>query len=334
MKFRLLGRTGLRVSELSLGGGNFKSSDEKSLKRFTRIVHRALELGVNYIDTAPAYGESEKVLGCALNGIEQHYIISTKFGGRPLSFNPRDKDALRRSLDESLRFLRRETIDILFLHEPDRPGQYDWFQDWESFHGPVNELLEELKDEGIIKFTGAAGTTAYEMANLVTTGEYDVVLTAFNYSLLWQEALISTIPAAKKKNMGLIIGSPLQHGALAQLYIDEIDHGARWLSPPRRAQFKKLYELVRELNISIAELGLRYILSNPDVSTILMGVNSVSELEQNISTIEKGAVSEDIVLRINEIASMVPFRPYEEPYKLPFNTRYKGPGHIGHLYGL
>jgi hypothetical protein len=65
-----------------------------------------------------------------------------------------------------------------------------------------------------------------------------------------------------------------------------------------------------------------------------MGVNSVSELEQNISTIEKGAISEDIVLRINEIASMVPFRPYEEPYKLPFNTRYKGPGHIGHLYGL
>lgn len=331
MRYRILGKTGIKVSELSLGGGMFHSSDKESLEKTGQIVHLALDLGVNYIDTAPAYGDSEMVLGEAMDGVKNPYIISTKFGNRPKPFNPQDKDALRRSIDESLRLLRRDSIDILFVHEPDRPGQYDWFPDRENYNGPVYELMAELKSEGIIRFTGLAGTTAYEMANIIETSEYDVVLTAFNYSLLWQEALISIIPAARKKNMGIIIGSPLQHGTLARLYTEEIENGARWLSPPRREQFKNLYELVKDIGISIAELGLRYILSNPDISAVLMGVKSRIELEQNISSIDAGPLPEDIIKRIKIIAGMVPFRPYEEPYKLPFNTNYKGPGHIGRL---
>jgi len=332
VRYRVLGKTGIKVSELSLGAGNYKSSDVASRERISAIIRRAFELGVNYFDTAPGYGESEKVLGYALDGISASCILSTKFGGRPIPFNPRDKDALRKSIDESLKLLLRNTIDILFIHEPDRPGQYDWFTDWDHYHGPVTELMEELKTEGVIRFTGVAGTTAYEMANIIDTADYDVVLTAFNYSLLWQEALISIIPVAKRKNMGIVIGSPLQHGALSQLYTDEIERGARWLSPPRREQFKKLYALVHDTGIPIAKLGLRYILSNPDISAILMGVESQEELEQNVSTIDEGPLSEDILRRIDEIAAMVPFRPYEEPYKLPFNSNYKGPGHIGHLY--
>jgi aryl-alcohol dehydrogenase-like predicted oxidoreductase len=152
-------------------------------------------------------------------------------------------------VEESLRLLGRNSVDILMIHEPDRPGQYDWFPDWENFHGPVTELLAELKAEGVIRFTGLGGTTAYELAHIIATGEYDVVLTAFNYSLLWQEALNAVIPAAQKQGMGIIIGSPLQQGALARCYTDEVEHGARWLSPPRREQYKRLYALLTFIKV-------------------------------------------------------------------------------------
>jgi len=187
-----------------------------------RIVQYSLKQGINYIDTAPAYGYSEEVLGFTFERINTPCILSTKLGGRPNPFDPQNESALRSSIYESLRLLKRDTIDILMIHEPDRPGLYDWFTDWENFHGPVCKFLDKLKSEGIIRFKGLAGTTAYTMAEIIKKGGYDVVLTAFNYSLLWQEALIAVIPAAKEQDMGIIIGSPLQHGALSQCYIDEI----------------------------------------------------------------------------------------------------------------
>ena len=75
--------------------------------------------------------------------------------------------------------------------------------------GPVMEVLDELKAEGVVKFIGLGGTTAYEMARIINTGKFDVLLTAFNYSMLWREAEIDVLPAAKAHNMGIIIGSPL-----------------------------------------------------------------------------------------------------------------------------
>ena len=213
MRYRRLGETGLEVSEVGMGG-LFVASFAAERDEARRAVQRALELGVNYIDTAPGYHDSEEALGHALSGVTQPYLLSTKLGGRPQPFDAQDKDALRRSVEMSLKLLGRDVIDILMIHEPDRPGQYDWFTDRERFHGPVCELLDELKREGVVRFTGLGGTTAYELPRIIATGQYDVVLTAFNYSLLWQEALIEALPAAKRQGMGVIIGSPLQQGAL------------------------------------------------------------------------------------------------------------------------
>ncbi len=326
MRYRTLGRTGLKVSELGMGG-LFISSVGAERDEGILAVRRALELGVNYVDTAPGYANSEEVLGAALENVEEPYILSTKLGGRPIPFNPQDKDMLRRSVETSLRLLRRDYIDILMIHEPDRPGQYDWFPDWENFHGPVCELLAELRSEGIIRHTGLGGTTAYTLANIVATGEYDVVLTAFNYSLLWQEATISVIPEAKRQGIGIIIGSPLQQGALARCYTQEVEQGARWLSPPRREQFKRLYAFVRELGMSLPELALRFVISNPDISSVLMGSRSVDEVQKNVHSVDAGPLSQDVLDRIQEIARMVPFRPFEEPFGLPFTHEYKGAGH-------
>jgi aryl-alcohol dehydrogenase-like predicted oxidoreductase len=326
MQYAVLGRTGLKVSRLGMGG-LFVSSHGAERQEGIRAVRRALELGINYVDTAPGYGDSEEVVGAALKEVFPPCVLSTKLGGRPQPFNPQDKDALRQSVETSLRLLNRDALDILMIHEPDRPGQYDWFPDWENFQGPVCDLLDELKAEGVIRFTGIGGTTAYTLPHLIACGRYDVVLTAFNYSLLWQEALISVIPAARKQNMGIIVGSPLQQGALSRCYKDEVADGAPWLSPPRREQFKRLYALVEDLDIPLPELALRFVLSNADISTVLMGARSVEEVEENVDAVQRGPLQQDVLERIKEIVEMVPFRPFEEPFGLPFNREYKGPGH-------
>ena len=213
------------------------------------------------------------------------------------------------------------------IHEPDRPGQYDWYTDRERFHGPVCELLDEFKREGIIRYTGLGGTTAYELPHIINTSQYDVVLTAFNYSLLWQEALLEVLPATKRQGMGVIIGSPLQQGALARRYDDEVNRGATWLSSPRRAQYQALYAFLDELHMPIHELALRFVISNPDISTTLMGARSVAEVEANVAAVEAGPLPDDVLDRIREIASMVPFRPFEEPFGLPFGQAERnGPG--------
>ena len=327
MKKRYLGKSGIEISELSLGG-LFTSSLGGDYEQSKGAVKAALAGGINFIDTAPAYFNSEEVLGKILKEInpQEPLIISTKLGGRPKPFYPQDKDCLMKSVEESLRLLNRDKIDIMIIHEPDRPGEYDWWTDWDEFNGPVLELLKQLKKDGVIKFLGIGGTTAYELARIIRSEHFDVVLTAFNYSPLWREAEIEVLPEAVKQNMGIIIGSPLQQGALARRYDEEVNNGAKWLSSPRRAQYKEFYKFLDEIQMSPPEIGLRFVISNPDISCVLMGPRSEEEVLQNISVIEKGPLSKDILKKLNEIAAMVPFRPYEEPFQMPFGKDYKGPG--------
>jgi aryl-alcohol dehydrogenase-like predicted oxidoreductase len=325
MRKRPLGRTGLEVSELGLGG-LFISSFGAEYEQARKAISRALELGINYIDTAPAYRDSEQVIGRALADVTVPVILSTKLGGRPQPFRPQDRDCLMRSVEESLRLLGRDYIDIMMIHEPDRPGQYDWWTDRETFDGPVMGVLRELKDGGVIGFLGLGGTTVYELPHIIRTAKFDVVLTAFNSSLLWREAEIEVIPAAKAEGMGIVIGSPLQQGALARRHEDAVLRGARWLSSPRRAQFLALYDLLDELAMPLSELALRFVVSNTDISCLLTGARSAEEVEQNVYAVEKGPLPRDVLDRLDQIAAMVPFRPFEEPFGLPFDRPYRGPG--------
>ena len=337
MNTRILGRTGLRTSELGLGG-LFVSQHGAALDQGIETIRHALKSGINFVDTAAAYLDSEAVIGQALEGVNQTgdgqpLILSTKLGrrvveGQAQPFDPKDAAQLRQSLETSLRLLRREAVDILMIHEPDRPREYAWWDSWENTRGPVLQVLDEFKREGKIRFTGLGGTTAYEMVTPMRSGHFDVVLTAFNYSLLWREAEIAVLPAARELNMGVVAGSPLQQGALAKRYDDEIE-SATWLSPPRRAQFRALYAFLDEINLPIAEVALRFVLSNPDVSTVLMGARSPAEVDLNIAATEKGALSAEVLARLKTIAEMVPFRPYEEPFALPFGRAYAGTGAAG-----
>lgn len=332
MKTTTLGKTGLQVSRVGFGG-LFVASFAAQYVAAKEAVKRGLELGINYFDTAPGYGNSEEVLGKALAGVKQPIVLSTKLGGRPTPFLPQDKACLRASVEESLRLLGRDCIDILMIHEPDRPGQYDWWADRVKVEGPVLELLGELKAEGKIRFAGLGGTTTTEMAHLCRSGKFDVVLTAYNYSLLYREAALEVIPAAKAAGMGIIVGSPLQQGALACRYDEELKSpGAFWVSKMRREQFQKLYAFCDECGMSLPELGIRFVLSNPDIHCVLMGARSATEVEQNAKAANAGPLSADMLKRLEVIAEMVPFRPFGEPFGIGWllgnPAGYKGSGQV------
>lgn len=325
MESRTLGNTNLQVSRLGMGG-LFIISRFSGFDQARDAVRRAFDLGVTYADTAPAYGNSELVLGRILDDVDTPLVLSTKLGGRPHPFNPQSREALEQSVDMSLRLLGRDHIDIFFIHEPERPGQYDWWTDPENFDGPALELLQDLKKDGTISAIGIGGTTAYEMADLIRTGKFDIVLTALNYSLLWREAETEVLPAAIEQGMGIVVGSPLQQGSLASRCDDEIET-ARWMSPPRRDQYRALYAFLDELDMPVAECAIRFVISNPHIHTTLMGARSPEEVELNVASIEKGPLPDDVIKRLDEIAAMVPFRPFCEPFVFPFNRPYKGPGH-------
>jgi aryl-alcohol dehydrogenase-like predicted oxidoreductase len=227
------------------------------------------------------------------------------------------------SFETSCKLLGRDQIDILMIHEPDRPRQFDWWEAMDDARGPVMDVIDRLKGEGRIRFAGLGGTTAYDMARLIRTGRFDVVLTAFNTSLLWREAWHEVIPAAAEQGMGIVAGSPLQQGALARVWREEVET-ATWLSKPRREQFRKLYALVDEVGIPLPELSLRFLLSEPRISTILMGARSVAEVDDNVDAMAKGPLPADLLARLDEIAAMVPFRPHDEPFALPFGRAYTG----------
>ncbi len=326
----VLGQTGLSVSRIAFGG-LFVASFAAEFEQAKKAVYRALDLGINYIDTAPGYGNSEEVLGKALKGVRTPVVLSTKIGGRPDPFRPQDKACLRASVEESLRLLGRETIDILMIHEPDRPGQYDWWTDMREVEGPVLEVIDELKRKGLIRYVGLGGTTCSELAHLCRSGKFDLVLTAFNYSLLWREAANEVLPAAKRGGLGVIAGSPLQQGVLAKKYETAInDPKVYWLSEARREQFRALYRLTGECGLPLPELAIRFVLSHPDIHCVLMGARSVAEVEQNVAATEKGPLPADVLRQLDRIAAQVPYRPFGEPFGMGWILgdpgKYKGQG--------
>ena len=311
------------MSELSLGG-LFVSSHGAAFEQSKQAVLRALELGVNYIDTAPTYFDSEEVLGKALEGVETPFYLSTKIGGRLSPFLPQDPACLRRSVEESLARLKRDRVDILMVHEPDRPRMYDWWAD-EECNGPVLDVLDELKQEGLVDYIGLGSTTAYHIESIIRTGRFDILLTALNYSLLWREAAHCALPAAHEHNMGIVIGSPLQMGALSQPRGRNTARDAVAGPAAPAAVLRSLRLCPRSRYFPTrTKSALRALrparLLRPD------GARSQAEVEENAAAVANGPLSSEVLARLDEIAAMVPFRPCEEPFVLPLGRTYAGLG--------
>ncbi|MEM6507694.1 MAG: aldo/keto reductase [Planctomycetota bacterium] len=323
-----LGKTGLQVSPLALGG-LFTSDLGGGVGATVETLTRAFDLGINFIDTAPAYANSEETLGKALrrvSNVPDDLVISTKFGGRPIPFDPQDKDALIGSAEESLRLLGIDSIDVLIIHEPDRPQQYPWWTDPAGVDGPVMEALDRLREQGKVRYTGLGGTTVNEMHHLVSSSRFDVLLCAFNFSLLFREAALELLPKAQSLGMGVMLGSVLQQGGLAKRYDEALETKPAWMSAQRYEQFLALYTLLDEIDLTLPELALRFTSAHPAVSTVLLGTSKASHLEAGVRDLEKGPLPADLVEQIDAIAAMVPNRPFEEPMILPLGRPYFGPG--------
>ena len=332
MQSKVLGRTRLDVSELILGTSSIEKSrnDDADL---CSILERSVELGITSVYTTT----QSEILNSCLHGVMRHspdgFRVLLGITPEGDNFNPKNTELLRRSVETSMTQLGIDHVDVLLLCDPDRPGQFDWWDDRDSWYGPASEYLIRVKEEHLAAATGLHGTTAYELAALSATGAYDVVITDLNYSLLWREARISLLPEAEKQHMGVVLASTRQRGWLSARYDEEIQRQCGWISPPRRHQLSQLYSLLDRTGITIPALALRWALAASPTRAVLINPDSIEQLEHDVSAAEEEPLAGNIIEEIDRIAGLVPFRPFEEPaacgLDMPyFDRNFTWPGNL------
>ncbi len=244
---RRLGRTEFEASVIGFGGGPFvRPTWEEGVK----AVRRAIELGVNIIDTARSYGDSEAIIGEAIKGARERLFISTKS-------HFRTKEEVARSIDESLRQLKVEKIDLIHLHSVDKEDDLKLC----LMRGGPLEAMKEARKSGKVDYIGISGHQSEVLVKALKTGEFDAVIAIYN--LINDEAERELLPLAREKDVGVLAMKPLDGGFLA--------------IPREAVQFK-----VADRATSTAEAALRFALSNPDIATVLVGMVNVAEVEEDV----------------------------------------------------
>ncbi len=306
---RDLGKTGLRVSALGFGCGNVGGLMIRgSVAERERAVARAVELGVNYFDTAPSYGDgqSELNLGTALKAVRAPVYVGTKF--RLDAADLRDaRRAIGRSLDASLQRLGRERVDLLQLHNPLAERRAESALAVGDVIAEVVPALLALQAQGKTRFWGitALGDTP-ALHRLVGAAPLDTAQVCYN--LLNPSAGLEVpsgfpaqdfrrlLGAAQERRVGVIVIRVLAAGALSGVTtrhpvavpkVDPIATGPDYASDVERAQ--PLRTLVTDGHVeSLVEASLRFPLSNPAVSTVLLGYSSLEHLETAAAAVAKG----------------------------------------------
>ncbi len=278
MQYRTLGRTGLRVSEVGVGGAQFGIPNymgrwdpytEDAQRAVTATIHRALELGYNYFDTAPGYGNgrSEEMVGVALKGHRDRAIIATKVSdGQWLP------DAIRASVESSLRRLQVDVIDLIQFHD----GWYHPEQVDVILSRGGLETFERLRDEGKVRYIGftAEGPSA-GVERLIATGRFDTM--QVRYNIMYQhpsdwENNEGIIRQAEAQGMGIILMRPMTSGVFQRLMAETlpgIDQEA------------------------VGRLLLNYVLSDPYVDVALIGMREPRWADVN------NAISDDVASRLD-----------------------------------
>lgn len=274
MNYRTLGRTGLAVSEVSLGGAYLMGPDPEHYgERAREIVEKAAALGINYIDTAPLYGKSEILLGEALVGLTGQFHIATKVGYDPQDFDYR-ADSVLWSLERSLQRLRIDKLTIAQIHEVNMAG-------WERIMEPGGTLegLQKARQRGLCDYIGITGRAIPLLAQLANTGEFDTLLVYSDYHPCVQKAAEAVLPAAATHNMGVVLGTPLANG----LYVDGPQRAealANLESDDVRQAFWTWFKSIEDLPGTTPQHAFRWMLSAPRVSTVSSGAATVDQLEE------------------------------------------------------
>jgi len=258
-----LGRTGLEVTRIGLGGFPFGGVNKaRNWNPFTpegrvvaiRTVHAALDAGINYIDTAPSYGDgnSESIIGEALRGRRDSVVLASKVGYRGKS--PQDLIA---SVQASLRRLRTEVIDVVQFHG----GMYEPADVEHILGAGLVEALGALRDRGLVRFIGFTTEEPWTGRPLIASGLFDVA--QLRYNLIYQSAAEHALNDARSADMGVAVMRPLTSGVLQRI--------AMYLAP----EWQQAHD--------IYDVALKYLLSDSRVHVANLGLRWPEEVARNVA---------------------------------------------------
>lgn len=286
LRKRRLGRTNLEVTPLGLGGAHLgRLPDGFSDERAVAAVHYALESGINLIDTSPMYGESQRRIGLALDdwygsgGRREDIVICTKTGHDGKGGKDFSADGTRRSVEESLRLLRTDYLDILLVHDPDDLG---------PVLGPAGtlEALQELKEQGVIRAIGLGARPHDFHRRCIQTGEFDVSLTFCDYNLLDQSAAKGVLEVAAAHDVGVFNAAAVMLGLLGGRDPREIAPKLGSFATPERLQRAgELWDWSQSRGLSLLALNLQFCLREPRIASTLLGVSHAARLESDLEAI-------------------------------------------------
>ncbi len=306
MEYTTLGDTGTTVSRIGLGCMGFGGSGSGKLfapwtvdeEQATEVIDRAIELGINFFDTANFYsaGGSEKILGNALSEYERdEQVVATKTF-IPMNDDPNSgglsRKTIEQELDHSLDRLGMESVDLYQIAR--------WDHDTS-----IEQTLKALDDavrRGKIRYVGASSMWAHQFAEALYTsdrlGLERFVTMQNHYNLVYREEEGEMNPLARKENVGLIPWSPLAGGYLARpheetdemrdMTVDQYD------SPQAREINERVQELANDRGVSMAQIGLAWQLSKEDVTAPIYGTTSVEHLEDAVEAVELDLSESDV----------------------------------------
>jgi aryl-alcohol dehydrogenase-like predicted oxidoreductase len=327
MEYIRLGASGLKVSRICLGcmsfgsGFNWMLPEEPSFA----IIRKALELGINFFDTANVYssGESEQTLGRALQSFgvkREDAVIATKLF-HPMGPGPNDRGLSRKhvlhAIDESLRRLGTDYVDLYQIHRFD-------------LETPVEETLEALTDvikAGKVRYIGASTMAAYQFAKLLYRAD-QLHLARFvsmqnNYSLLYREEEREMIPLCREEGVGLIPYSPIGGGLLAG---SRRTGTVRSHSPMARDRFNRKADeavidavgaVAAQRGIGPAQVAIAWLLAQPGVTAPIVGATKAQHLEDSVKAVGMKLTAEEIAKLAGAYETQAPlpvyFRPPPDP---------------------
>ena len=312
MKHRRLGRSGLKVSELALGSWlTFGSSVDQGTT--TKCVRRALDLGIQFLDTADVYmrGEAEKHLGAALEGVPRRsFVLATKCFW-PTGEGPNDRGLSRKhvfeAVHDSLRNLRTDYLDLMQCHRYDPET-------------PLPETVRAMDDlvrQGKILYWGVSCWSAEQIADGCRTadllGAPRPISNQPPYSLLDRAIEPEVVPVSIREGLGQVVFSPLAQGMLTGKYRGgKIPAGSRAADERRGVWMKKhldgesarradaFADLAKEAGLKPAVLALRWVLSRPGIAAAIFGATTVAQVEENVSA-AGGEVPADLLARLDAL---------------------------------
>ena len=275
LPLRRLGRTELEVTCLGMGGagvGRGDVTDDEAIE----AVHRAIDLGINYLDTAPLYGESERRVGLALaDGWREKIYLATKIGTHPEWRGDFSASGTRRSVENSLRLLGTDCLDVCLVHDPDSMDPVV------AKDGAFDEL-QRMREEGLLKFIGL-GVRQHEFHKIaIETGVVDVILTYLDYTLLSQTANEWLLPLAAANDIGVINGSPIAMGLLSGIEPD-ISAERMHLDTSDAEKAHRLWQWATDNDLNLLNLAIQFCFRQPRIAMSLTGSKNATEVEQNFA---------------------------------------------------